>query len=244
MDAIDLETATVEAEALAAMSESCARVYRVLPLRFENGKRDLIVATAEPLSLPELDDLAFMSSCIIVPVKADEQAVEAAIDRHYADAWYEKALREMECLDSRPAWRRALAFGVAWLKRLFRRIEYPPHVIFAYRLLTVAADANAREAVIEHSRRDGLFYMLDASSEGKEFPLPPKMTRRIVRRVMELAEIKPRRGSTGGEGSFQLNIRDKEVSYAVTSERTEDGERVRFRLTKTRALSAHEVSSL
>ena len=48
MVAIDLDTVTVQDEALAAVSRTVAEVYQILPLRFENAKRDLVIATARP----------------------------------------------------------------------------------------------------------------------------------------------------------------------------------------------------
>ena len=81
MDALDLATVTVSDDVLAAVSPTVAEVYGILPLRLENGGHDLVIATAAPDNLDALADLGFMLSRRIVAVRADRDAILAAIER-------------------------------------------------------------------------------------------------------------------------------------------------------------------
>ncbi len=230
MGAIDLDTVTIQPEAKALVSETVANIYRILPLRLENDGRDLVVAAANP-SLNALDDLRFMLSHHIITVEAEPEKLKAAIERCYVDSWREYLQEMIDELNARGI------TGVVgeWLLRVRRflrpnspRLCAAPHVKMGYQILVAVIVTAARESFVEHSRRAGLFRMTKPDGEAEEFPLPPKIARRIVRRIMHMAKIK--RG--GAEGSFRMSIRGAEVNCDVTSERTADGERVAFRFRK------------
>jgi len=171
MDMLDLDTITVKDEVRAAVSETVAEIYQILPLRFENGGRDLVIATAEPGNFDMLHDLSFMLSRRIKPVLAEKDAIIAAIERTYVPsplADMPVVLREIEELDARGP----LAVARDWLRRILSRLRLcppkchaddfhhsttPPNVRFANHVLLATAESGAREATVEFSKTSGRF---------------------------------------------------------------------------------------
>ncbi len=244
MVAIDLDTVTVQDEALAAVSRTVAEVYQILPLRFENGKRDLVIATAEPDNFDMLTDLGFMLSCLVKPVRADGESILAAIERHYIPPQFaamHEVLRDIEALDSRgviatarEGLRRALANFRDRILRLVGRhtsSASPHHELFTYQVILAVGESGAREATVESSKAGGRFHYVAADGEVVEYDLPPKWARRIMRRIVRMAKGSPRHAIP--KGRIRLSIRGKPFSFNATRESITDGERVVLRLADT-----------
>ena len=82
MEVIDLDAFQIPSDVVDRVSLSIAEVYRIMPVKFEDGV--LTVAMADPLHVQALDDLRFMLNCEVEGVVASEAAVERAISRYYA----------------------------------------------------------------------------------------------------------------------------------------------------------------
>jgi len=82
MEVIDLDALQIPPDIVDRVSLSIAEVYRIMPVKFEDGV--LTVAMADPLHVQALDDLRFMLNCEVEGVVASEAAVERAISKYYA----------------------------------------------------------------------------------------------------------------------------------------------------------------
>jgi len=82
MEVIDLDAIQIPPDVIDRVSLSIAEVYRIVPVKFEDGV--LTVAMADPLHVQALDDLRFMLNCEVEGVVASEAAVERAISKYYA----------------------------------------------------------------------------------------------------------------------------------------------------------------
>jgi len=82
MEVIDLDSIEVPKDVVERVSVSIAEVYRIAPVKYEDGV--LTVAMADPLQVQALDDLRFMLNCEVSGVVATEAAVERAINKYYA----------------------------------------------------------------------------------------------------------------------------------------------------------------
>ena len=82
MEVIDLDSIQIPPDVIDRVSLSIAEVYRIVPVKFEDGV--LTVAMADPLHVQALDDLRFMLNCEVEGVVASEAAVERAISKYYA----------------------------------------------------------------------------------------------------------------------------------------------------------------
>ncbi|HRT96516.1 MAG TPA: ATPase, T2SS/T4P/T4SS family, partial [Planctomycetota bacterium] len=82
MGVVDLDTIEVPKDVIDRVSVSIAEVYRIAPVKFEDGV--LTVAMADPLQVQALDDLRFMLNCDVEGVVATEAAVDRAVKKFYA----------------------------------------------------------------------------------------------------------------------------------------------------------------
>ena len=81
---VDLDTEPVEPEALALVSHKVAELHRVVPLRLEGARKEvLVVAIAAPAKLASLDEVQGVSRKKIHPLLALDDAIDRAIGRHY-----------------------------------------------------------------------------------------------------------------------------------------------------------------
>jgi len=242
VNAIDLGTVCVQDDALAAVSRTVAEIYEILPIRLEDSGRDLVIATSEPNNIDALTDLRFMLSCRILPVRADRDAIMAAIERLYIPppvAQMPEVLSEIEALDARGH----LQIGRDWMRRMLKRLwlfllrrdtalEYlagsQPHVRFANHVILATAESGTREATVEYSSAGGHFHFVSADGERVEFRIPPKWMRRIIRRIAWFAKGFPERAIP--EGRIELSLRGGQFRYDVTRKRTPDGESLKLRL--------------
>ncbi|GBD36213.1 Type II secretion system protein E [bacterium HR36] len=80
---VNLQEVKPQPEAIQAVPETMASVYKVLPLTFKDNV--LTVAMADPANLPALDDLRnFLGVKQVVPVLASSKALQEAIAKAYA----------------------------------------------------------------------------------------------------------------------------------------------------------------
>ncbi|HVP68251.1 MAG TPA: hypothetical protein VMT17_13405 [Anaeromyxobacteraceae bacterium] len=83
---VDLEGYTIPPGVLRLVPEKVMRERRVVPvaLRPEGRREALLVATADPLDMEALDDVAFASGKTVRPVLATEWDIDRALSRHLA----------------------------------------------------------------------------------------------------------------------------------------------------------------
>jgi len=97
MNVVELEKMdNIPPDVLDRVSPSLAKIYRVVPVKFEDNT--LTVAMADPLNVNALDDLRIMLSVDVVGAVSTETAVENAIDKFYAhrSESVDELLEEME----------------------------------------------------------------------------------------------------------------------------------------------------
>jgi hypothetical protein len=77
---------TVDLTALHLLKASFCEVHEVFPLHLEggsSGRRQLTLAAADPLDLPVIEEISFITGCSVVPVLATPSQIRLAILRHY-----------------------------------------------------------------------------------------------------------------------------------------------------------------
>ncbi|MBI5366721.1 MAG: Flp pilus assembly complex ATPase component TadA [Planctomycetes bacterium] len=82
MEVVNLDEIEVPREVAAKVSPTMAKVYKIIPIKFENNC--LTVAMADPLNVSVLDDLRFMLNCEVQGAVSNEDAVNKALERYYA----------------------------------------------------------------------------------------------------------------------------------------------------------------
>ncbi|NUN50009.1 MAG: Flp pilus assembly complex ATPase component TadA [Candidatus Brocadiae bacterium] len=82
MEVVNLDEMKLERGTLEKVSPTMAKVYKIIPVKFENNM--LTVAMADPLNVSVLDDLRFMLNCDVQGAVSNEDAVTRAINQYYA----------------------------------------------------------------------------------------------------------------------------------------------------------------
>ncbi len=82
---VDWDTYTPDQELLQLVPEEVATKYTVFPYTIERGKpRDKItLAVANPSNVSAIDDIAFMTGCLVISEIATTLAIQRAIDTYY-----------------------------------------------------------------------------------------------------------------------------------------------------------------
>ncbi|MBN1871314.1 MAG: type II secretion system ATPase GspE [Candidatus Omnitrophica bacterium] len=81
LEVVDLKKIKIQADIIKKVSPSVAKIYKVVPLRFEG--QALIVAMGDPLNVNITDDLTFMLGCPVKSVLAKENDILDAIQKYY-----------------------------------------------------------------------------------------------------------------------------------------------------------------
>src|SRR4051812_48563069 len=95
---VDLQSHAPDAALAALIPEEIARRFQALPIEQRPG--EIVVAMAKPEDLLELDDLAVITGCDIIPALADPEQLKEAINRAYAVSDIEESVKDaVEDLD-------------------------------------------------------------------------------------------------------------------------------------------------
>lgn len=238
----DLDSLEIPPEVVSRVSPSIAQVYRVVPVKFENGV--LLIALADPTHLKTLDDLRFLLNCNIQGAVSTEMAVDRAIQKYYsAQEDIGSILEELnvqmeEVADLVPETSQSIDLesieemaNIAPVRRLL-------NLILLQAIQDRASDIHFEPFEDEFKVRyrvDGVLY---------EMVPPPKhlhiaVTSRI--KVMSNLNIAERR--VPQDGRIELNISGSEVDLRVSTLPTMFGESVVMRVLDRRMVSL-EVSQL
>ncbi len=82
MEVVNLDDLQIPQDVMDMISPSIAQVYRVVPVRHQDGV--LTVVLADPTHLKALDDLRFLLNCEIKGAVATEASVDRTIQEHYS----------------------------------------------------------------------------------------------------------------------------------------------------------------
>ena len=82
LPAVKLEDYDIEEEVIKLVAKDVCEKHRVIPV--SRSGSSLIIAMADPTNLHAIDDIKFLTGFNVEPVVASETAVQAAIERYYA----------------------------------------------------------------------------------------------------------------------------------------------------------------
>jgi len=80
---VDFEGITIPPEALNLLDGEFANKRQVLPISYDQGKKQLVVAMSDPGDLTLVDEIKFKTSCRIKVAVAGDRALARAIQQHY-----------------------------------------------------------------------------------------------------------------------------------------------------------------
>jgi hypothetical protein len=80
---VDFEGITIPPEALKLLDAEFANKRQVLPISYEEGKKQLVVAMSDPGDLGLVDEIKFKTGCRVKVAVAGDRALARAIQQHY-----------------------------------------------------------------------------------------------------------------------------------------------------------------
>jgi hypothetical protein len=80
---MDFEGISIPPEALKLLDAEFANKRQVLPISYEEGKKQLVVAMSDPGDLSLVDEIKFRTGCRVKVAVAGDRALARAIQQHY-----------------------------------------------------------------------------------------------------------------------------------------------------------------
>ena len=223
MPFLDLAKQPPTPEALQRVDAMTARAFGVLPLAVQGG--ELLVALADPMNASVLTDLEFTSGLKVKGAGADEDAVRAAIDRHYQ----EDAQKAKDQLKNLVAEFRQQA-GKLDLEDKKAMASAAPVVKLLNYILYQAIRDKASDIHLEpfetdfkiRYRVDGVLYELEAP--------PPHLAVALIARVKVMADLDIAETRLPQDGRIELTVGARPVDLRVSTLPTMDGESTVMRI--------------
>ncbi len=217
---INLYSLKINEQAVDSIPAEMARRYRVIPVGFK-GER-LFLATADPLDLAALDDVAMYTGREVCPVIAGGKAISYALNHYYDQAGYpdpeevtlpESTVRETE--------------NQLYTERV---INEAPVVKLVNSLIDKALEEGASDIHFEPSdqglrirmRLDGILHDLSVPTRFKQA--------HIISRVKIMANLDIAEKRLAQDGNIHHRKKEREINLRVSTMPTVHGEKVVVRL--------------
>jgi type IV pilus assembly protein PilB len=84
MEYVDLNAAEIPAEVIKQVPAQMAKTYKIVPLEYNESRRELIVAMDSPDNFRATDDLSTLMGFKVTPKVSETDQIEAAIKKYYA----------------------------------------------------------------------------------------------------------------------------------------------------------------
>jgi type IV pilus assembly protein PilB len=84
MEYVDLNVAEIPAEVIKQVPAQMAKTYKIVPLEYNESRRELIVAMDSPDNFRATDDLSTLMGFKVTPKVSEPDQIEAAIKKYYA----------------------------------------------------------------------------------------------------------------------------------------------------------------
>ena len=217
---VDLDSITIEADAVQLISEDIARKHQVLPIRVRAG--NLLLAMSKPVSILAVDDIRFITKKNVIPVIADREVILRKIEWCYAQNQSGKVLEEMQNEYQRTNVKK-------WEESTTSDINDAPAVRTVNSILGRAVTLNASDIHIEPFEDSvRIRYRIDGSlMEGMTLPkqsYPSVSTRIKIMADMDIAEKRlPQDGRT------EMEIDNRLYDFRISSIPTVFGEKIEIR---------------
>ena len=224
-DIVDLASIDVDKEIIDMIDPSTIRMYGVLPLRYEDDV--LTVASANPLNYQVAEELHFILGKTIQIVIADQDQIDAAIEKYYpvevgtmSDMLDEFDV-EIEDIDE---------FSGEDLASLENIASATPIVRFVDVVLYQAIKAEASDVHFEPFEKEfKIRYRVDGALY--EMAPPPKnLAVPVISRVKIMSGLNIAERRRPQDGRIQLRIAGRPVDLRVSSLPTAHGESVVLRV--------------
>lgn len=221
METVDLSNYEIDPNAVMTITEDMARKHKIIPIAFSGN--ELIVAMKNPGDVFLIDTLSVVTGFDIHPVKADEEAIENAINRYFKMAEIVEVGEEIENLiDSEE--------DVEKLSDLSVVSEEAPIVKLVNLIIARGVKSRASDIHIEPQDKDvRIRYRIDGVLH-EVMRSPKRLQPAIISRFKIMANLDIAERRKPQDGHCALTIGKKVYDFRVATLPTIYGERVVLRV--------------
>ncbi|MBW3562204.1 MAG: type IV-A pilus assembly ATPase PilB [Actinobacteria bacterium] len=219
MKFVDLSEVDIDPSAAATISDTIAKRYNALPIRFEDDK--LVVAMSDPANVFAIDDIRTMTGFDVKPVVSTRADIGDAIRRFHrmsddiGDVISDMPGEEEESED---------------LSKVRQVVEDAPIVKFVNLLITQAVNDRASDIHIEPGERDlRVRYRIDGVLH-EVMRSPRSIQSGVISRLKIMAEMDIAERRIPQDGRIGLVIGGKPIDLRVSTLPTVYGEKVVMRI--------------
>jgi general secretion pathway protein E/type IV pilus assembly protein PilB len=210
---VDLSTAKVAADALAAMPQKLVHRRNLMPLSRENGT--LVVATGNPFDIHSLDELQTLTGLHVHPVLASPREIARLIKAHFGVAGdtitalvEERGEEEIELLEGIEADDSEMA----------KEAQEASVVKLVNQILIEAANERASDIHVEPEEKAlRIRYRIDGLLQTQN--LPPEINRfqaAIISRIKIMARLNIAEKRLPQDGRIKMRVQGREIDVRVS----------------------------
>jgi len=239
---LDCTSVVPEAQALKLVPRSMAERLCALPIRTEQGR--LVVAMASPQNLSALDELRFKTSHEISPRLSFQTELQQAIHKHYASAAANDAPHGTHGKSERIKFEEVEFFSTSSRQANQEAIQEmqadvaqrrTPAVRLVSEMLQVAVARRASDIHIEPRSADTAVRMrVDGVLRDHQL-IPRTVQNSLISRVKILSDMDISERRAPQDGRFMVSIGERQIDLRVSTLPTQYGEKVVIRLLETSA---------
>ncbi len=226
---IDLSRYKISPDIIKRIPKRIVKNYRVMPV--SKMGNFLTIATADPLNVLAMDDIAALTGCKISVVIASDKEIEEAISEYYdvgAHEAIEKIIGEMKPeSDIEVMEETGESISSAQLVEL---VQEAPVVKITNMLLSGGVKSRASDILIEPLENIlRVRYRIDGVLKEVERP-PKRIHAAIVSRLKVISNLNIAERRLPQDGRFKARIQDREVDFRISIMPSSSGEKVALRI--------------
>ncbi len=213
----DLAAEPPQHEAVAKLDLGTARAFGVMPVKLDG--QTLTVAIGDPANAALLSDLGFTTGCEIVGVVADQQAIDAGLDKFYVEEAAQSKERMQELVSEL-----SQQSGQIDLEDKAAMASAAPVVKLLNYILYQAIRDQASDVHLEPFENDfKIRYRVDGSLFELEAP-PPHLAEALIARVKVMSDLDIAETRLPQDGRIELTVGGRSVDLRVSTLPTMFGE--------------------
>jgi type IV pilus assembly protein PilB len=226
MEMVNLDEMEIPEEVIQKVSEHMARIYNIIPIRFEDNT--ITIAMADPYNINVMDDLRTILGCEVKGAVCAEEEIERALKKYYGDAGgldeFFSTLREEDIQFEVLKSEKTKAHDIEDM------VNAPPvkkllNLILLHALKEKSSDIHFEPFENDFKVRyrvDGVLYEMQAPP--KQLALP------LISRIKVMANLDIAESRLPQDGKILLTVQGRPVDLRVSTLPTIHGESVVMRI--------------
>ncbi len=224
METVNLDELEVPRDVIDRVPPTMVNIYRVVPVSFKDDL--LIVAMADPMNIQVLDDIRLMLHCEVKGAVSNEEQIQRAIEKYYADAGKEtidSLIGELAENDQEMAQVTEKEEGYN-LDEINKMSESPPVIKLLNLILMQAIKDKGSDIHFEPFERDfKIRYRVDGVLY-EMMPPPPHLAMALISRIKVMSNLDIAETRLPQDGRIELTIGGRPVDLRVSTLPTMFGE--------------------